>query len=339
MMLYSIIVPVYNRPEEVAELLESLSEQEGNVPFEVVLVEDGSTQPSDKVVEKYSEKLSLSYYSKPNTGRSDTRNVGMQKARGDYFVFFDSDCVIPPSYFVNLEKELRSNYSDCFGGPDAAHESFSSVQKAINYAMTSFFTTGGIRGGNTQMEKFKPRTFNMGFSRAVYEKAGGFRDMFGEDIDLSIRIAGAGFRIALYRDVFVYHKRRVSFKKFYKQVRNFGSGRISLALLHKGSLKPVHTLPALMLLGGVLLIVFVGIANCCQQPAANWLLLLPAVYGLLLLFEALVKTKSLKTAWQAVWASIIQIAGYGWGFIKAFVQKIILRRGLEDSETLKKVYR
>jgi len=193
------------------------------------------------------------------------------------------------------------------------------------------------------MEKFKPRTFNMGFSRKVYEKTGGFRDMFGEDIDLSIRIADAGFRIALYRDVFVYHKRRVSFIKFYKQVRNFGSGRISLAILHKGSLNLVHTLPALLLIAGlalILLIIYYSlfiihysliiITACC---------LLPAVYCLLLFFDALVKTRNLKVAALAVWASIIQIVGYGRGFITAFVQKIILRRGLETQEKLKKVYK
>ena len=248
-MFYSIIIPVYDRPGEAEELLKSLAAQEDTgAKIEVVLVDDGSTLPCAGVVKQYEHRLDIQYHYKPNTGRSDTRNVGMQLAKGDYFLFFDSDCILPPNYFSELEKNLREQYADCFGGPDAAHPSFTPVQKAINYAMTSFFTTGGIRGGKSQMEKFKPRTFNMGFSRAVYEKVGGFRDMFGEDIDLSLRIAGAGFRIALYRDVFVYHKRRVNFKKFYKQVRNFGSGRISLALLHKGSLKPVHTIPALMLL-------------------------------------------------------------------------------------------
>ncbi len=203
------------------------------------------------------------------------------------------------------------------------------------------------------MEKFKPRTFNMGFSRAVYEKVGGFRDMFGEDIDLSLRIAGAGFRIALYRDVFVYHKRRVNFKKFYKQVRNFGSGRISLALLHKGSLKPVHTIPALMLLLAtawlalmIYYLLFIidhsfSIFNFqfSINPPSLITTLLPPIYFLLLFTDALIKTRNLKTALLAVWASVIQITGYGWGFIKAFVQKIILRRGLETTEKLKKVYK
>jgi len=340
-MLYSIIVPVYNRPEEVAELLESLVCQENKADFELVIVEDGSTLPCAEVIEPYTSQLTVNYHCKPNTGRSDSRNVGMQLAKGDYFLFFDSDCVLPSEYFTVLAKNLQENYADCFGGPDAAHESFTPVQKAISYAMTSFFTTGGIRGGKSTMEKFKPRTFNMGFSRKVYEKIGGFRDMFGEDIDLSIRIAEAGFRTVLYRDVFVYHKRRVSFKKFYKQVRNFGNGRISLAMLHKGSLKLVHTLPALMLIVGALWILSI---ICYLLFIIHYSLFiihcsLPAAFCLLLFFDALIKTRSLKTALLAVWASLIQIVGYGWGFITAFVQKIILRRGLETQEKLKKVYK
>ncbi len=338
-MFYSIIVPVYNRPDEVAELLESLSIQEDRAGFEVVIIEDGSTHPCIGVVEQYASQLNIHYYCKPNTGRSDTRNVGMQLAKGDYLLFFDSDCVLPPQYFSTLNKNLQTDYSDCFGGPDAAHASFSPTQKAISYAMTSFFTTGGIRGGKSQLEKFKPLTFNMVFSRKVYEKVGGFSDMFGEDIDLSIRFADAVFRIVLYRVVFLYHKRRVSFKKFYKQVRNFGSGRISLALLHKGSLKAVHTLPALMLVAAVLLLCFLPFAFILSPATFYLILFLPLAYLLLLFLDALRKNKNLKVALLAVGASVIQIVGYGWGFIAAFVQKIIFRKGLESRETLTKVYK
>ena len=330
-MFFSAIIPVYNRPDEVEELLESLTLQTFK-NFEIVLVEDGSTIPCKPAVDKYSESINIQYFTKPNSGRSETRNYGMARATGNYFVFFDSDCIIPPNYFEKLNENLQKNYSDCFGGPDAAHESFSKVQKAINYAMTSFFTTGGIRGGKSQMEKFKPRTFNMGFSRAVFEKVGGFNDMFGEDIDLSIRINDAGFQTTLYRDTFVYHKRRVSFKKFYKQVHNFGIARINLALLHKGSLKLVHTFPALFLLGGVAIIVLAIVIT-------PWLLLLPAFYTFVLFIHSLIKTKNLKTAVLSIWAAYIQIIGYGWGFIKSFVKKIIFRQGLESSETLKRVYK
>ncbi|MDR1170614.1 MAG: glycosyltransferase, partial [Prevotellaceae bacterium] len=198
MFRFSIIVPVYNRPEETDELLSSLTNQNSK-NFEIVLVEDGSSVPSNEVADKYNEQLCIKYIVKPNTGRSDSRNVGMENASGEYFVFFDSDCIIPPHYFETLEKELEVNYADCFGGPDKAHESFSDIQKAINYAMTSFWTTGGIRGGKVNMEKFMPRTFNMGFSRMVYSAVGGFKNMFGEDIDLSMRIRKAGFSTKLYR--------------------------------------------------------------------------------------------------------------------------------------------
>ncbi|MDR0661062.1 MAG: glycosyltransferase [Prevotellaceae bacterium] len=329
---FSIIVPVYNRPDEVEELLASLSTQEGSAKFEVIIVEDGSTKPCANVVQVYSGKLNIRYFTKPNTGRSDTRNYGMKEAQGSYFIFFDSDCIITPQYFLRLEENLNNSYSDCFGGPDAAHESFSAVQKAINYAMTAFLTTGGIRGGKQQLEKFKPRTFNMGFSRKVYETVGGFNDMFGEDIDLALRIQKAGFRIVLYRDVYVYHKRRVSLKKFFKQVYIFGTARINLALIHKGSLKAVHTFPALFLLGGIALIIL----SIVVSP----LFLLPVVlYTILLFTDALIQTKSLKTTLLAVIASYIQIIGYGWGFIRSFFEKIILRKGLESSDTLKRVYK
>ena len=329
---FSIIVPVYNRPDEVEELLASLYAQEGSAKFEVIIVEDGSTKPCKDIVQRYSDKLQIRYFTKPNTGRSDTRNVGMKEAKGDYFIFFDSDCIITPHYFQRLEQNLTTNYSDCFGGPDAAHESFSSIQKAISYVMTAFLTTGGIRGGKKQMEKFKPRTFNMGFSRKVYETTGGFNDMFGEDIDLVLRIQKAGFSIVLYRDVYVYHKRRVSFKKFFKQVYIFGTARINLALIHKGSLKAVHTLPALFLLGGVcftILAIFIS-------P----LFLLPiGLYTLLIFIDALIKTKNIRTTLQAVIAAYIQIIGYGWGFIRSFVEKIVFRKELESSDTLKRVYK
>jgi glycosyltransferase involved in cell wall biosynthesis len=330
-MFYSIIVPVYNRPDEVAELLESLAAQSYR-DFEVLLVEDGSTLPCDNIAAQYSDTLRLTYYQKPNTGRSDTRNYGMQRARGDYFIFFDSDCIIPPQYFATLDDNLRRDFADCFGGPDAAHASFSDVQKAINYSMTSFFTTGGIRGGKQQMEKFKPRTFNMGFSREVFEKVGGFKNMFGEDIDLSIRISDAGFRTMLYRDAFVYHKRRVSFKKFFKQIRNFGVARINLAILHKGSLKVVHIVPSFFLLGGAGIILLAILHN------PYWLLF-PAFYTLLLFADAAAKTKKATVAALAVWAAYIQIVAYGGGFLTSFVQKIIFRKGMEDGGTLAKMYK
>lgn len=330
-MFFSLIVPIYNRPDEARELLESLSAQT-YTDFELVLVEDGSTQPCSDEVDKFRTKININYIVKENSGRSDTRNAGIKNAKGDYFIFFDSDCIIPPHYLETVNKMLKEDYADCFGGPDKEHSSFTIMQKAINYAMTSFWTTGGIRGGKVNMEKFKPRTFNMGFSRAVYEKTGGFKDMYGEDIDLSIRINKAGFTTKLYRDAYVYHKRRVSLKRFYKQVHIFGQARINLYKLYPDSLKPVHMLPALFVIGSIVILLLAIFIS----PR---FLLFPVIYLLLLFFDSLIKTKNLRIAGLSLITSFIQIFGYGIGFIKSFVQKIILRKGLEDPETLKKVYK
>ncbi|MDR1525970.1 MAG: glycosyltransferase [Tannerella sp.] len=330
-MFFSLIVPIYNRPGEARELLESLSQQT-YTDFELVLIEDGSSLPCADEVEKFRATVNINYIVKENSGRSDTRNAGMKQAKGEYFIFFDSDCIIPPRYLETVNRMLKEDYADCFGGPDREHPSFSVMQKAINYAMTSFWTTGGIRGGKVNMEKFKPRTFNMGFSRAVYEKVGGFKDMYGEDIDLSIRINKAGFTTKLYRGAFVYHKRRVSLKRFYKQVHIFGQARINLYKLYPDSLKPVHTLPALFVLGSIAVTVLAFVLSA-------WFLVFPAVYISLLFSDSLLKTKSVRIAGLSLIASFIQIFGYGFGFITSFIRKIIFRKGPEDSETIKKVYK
>lgn len=250
---YSVIVPVYNRIDEVDDLLRSLAAQT-YTDFEVIIVEDGSTLPCKDAVDKYAAQLDVKYFYKSNEGRSIARNHGIEHSTGDYLIFFDSDCVIPPGYFATLHARLSDTPLDCFGGPDAAHSSFTPTQKAISFAMTSFLTTGGIRGGKMQMEKFVPRSFNMGYSREVYDKVGGFREMFSEDIDMSTRIRQGGFSIGLIRDAFVYHKRRIDFKKFWRQVHVFGMSRITLKLLYPDSLKLVHTLPAIAVIAGIILV-------------------------------------------------------------------------------------
>ena len=328
-MLYSIIVPVYNRPGEVKELLDSLLAQTVK-PFELLIIEDGSKERCDHLLDHYRSFFTIRYFYKENSGRSDTRNYGMARAAGDYLLFFDSDVILPPFYFEKLEAAMGSCYCDCFGGPDAADSSFSDMQKAVSHAMTSFWTTGGIRGGKAVMEKFCPRTFNMGFSKEVYEKVGDFKDMMGEDIDLSIRIRNAGFSTRLIREVYVYHKRRIDMHRFYKQVNNFGQARIWLQLIHPGSLKPVHAAPALMLLMGVVLLVA---AVFCP-----WLLMLPLLYILLIFFDSLLKNRSIRVAALSVLAAAVQITGYGMGFLKAFWFKMILRRPLETKENLTKLY-
>lgn len=324
---FSVIVPVYNRIDEVDDLLKSLSEQSCK-DFEAVIVEYGSSQPCKDVISKYADKVDVKYYYKENEGRSIARNYGLDRATGDYFIFFDSDCVIPPDYFKTLSAALDRNPVDCFGGPDAAHKSFSTTQKAINYSMTSFLTTGGIRGGKVQLEKFVPRTFNMGYSRKVWEKVGGFREMFSEDIDMSTRIRQAGFSIGLIREAFVYHKRRVNMKLFARQVYVFGMSRITLKLLYPDSLKLVHTLPAVFVLGSLMLI-----ALACL---VSWWFITPLLaYFLAIFITALISTKSLIIACKALPASIIQLTGYGCGFIKAFTLKILLRRGRDINEEIK----
>ena len=328
-MLYSIIVPVYNRPDEVKELLDSLLAQTVK-PFELVLVEDGSKERCDHLIGHYRSFFTIHYYYKENSGRSETRNYGMERANGDYLLFFDSDVILPPFYFEKLEAAMQATPCDCFGGPDAADDSFSDMQKAVNHAMTSFWTTGGIRGGKAVMEKFCPRTFNMGFSKEVYKQVGDFKDMMGEDIDLSIRIRNAGFTIRLIREVFVYHKRRIDLGRFYKQVNNFGQARIWLQILHPGSLKLVHAAPALMLIMGVALLV--------ASIFFPWLLLLPLLYVMLIFTDSVIKNKSLKVAMQSVVTAAVQITGYGMGFLKAFWFKMILKRPLETKKNLTKIY-
>lgn len=325
-ILFSIIVPVYNRPDEVKELMASLAQQIDR-GFEAVIVEDGSTIPCRAEAEAYAPAVALQYFYKDNEGRSPARNFGMDHARGDYFIFVDSDCILPPDYIQKLRAALSEKWRDCFGGPDDAHASFTDTQKAINFAMTSFLTTGGIRGGKMQMEKFVPRTFNMGFSKAVYEKVGGFREMFSEDIDMSTRIRLAGYAPELIREVKVYHKRRGSLAKFWRQVHIFGMSRITLKLLYPGSLKAVHWAPAIFVIGAIAVII-----GAFFNPL--WLLPL-GVYILALWISACISTRSLKVGTMAVAASMVQLWGYGTGFLRAYIWKILLRHGRDEAQEVK----
>ena len=324
-MKFSLIVPVYNRADEVKALLESLARQDDK-RYQCIIVEDGSPEPCESVCREFEDRLELKYYFKENEGRSIARNYGMDRADGDYYVFVDSDCVLPPDYFSSLRKALSESPAQCFGGPDAAHESFSPLQKAINFAMTSFLTTGGIRGGKVQLEKFVPRTFNMGFSKEVYEKVGGFREMFSEDIDMSTRIRQAGYQPVLLRDVKVYHKRRVDLKKFWRQVHVFGMSRITLQLLYPGSMKIVHWLPALFVIFSLAMVI----------GAIFWALaIVPLIlYVILLFISASISMKSVRLGAMAVVTSMIQLWGYGTGFIRAYIWKILLRHGRDEAQEI-----
>lgn len=329
MRKYSIVIPVFNRPVEVEELLDSLTEQQYE-DFEIVFVEDGSTESSETVINRYRDQLDIQYYYKENTGPGDSRNYGMARAKGDYIVLFDSDCLIPPQYFREVEKGLNARQLDAYGGPDAAHESFSVTQKAINYAMTSFFTTGGIRGKERNLDHFTPRSFNMGVSREVYEKVGGFSDVHpGEDPDWSYRIMDAGFKTGLLPRAFVYHKRRIDFRKFRLQVYKFGVVRNILMEWHPDKFKPVFVLPTLFLLGSAFLVLMALFSSVW------WLFPLAALAGLLFA-DSLIQTGDLQIALRAVPASFIQLYGYGWGFLLGYVKIHVM--GVEPREAFPKMF-
>ncbi len=318
-MKYSVIIPVYNRPDEVDELLQSLTEQTFS-DFEVIVVEDGSAIPCRQVAERYAARLPVHYYNKPNSGPGQSRNYGAERSRGDYLLILDSDCILPPDYLDAVEAELRHRPCDAFGGPDRAHASFTDMQKAINYSMTSFFTTGGIRGGRKKMDKFYPRSFNMGIRREVYEALGGFSKMrFGEDIDLSIRIFKGGYSCRLFPDAWVYHKRRTDLRKFFKQVHNSGIARVNLYKKYPESLKLVHLLPGLFTLG-----TFVLLAGALFCPYALLPLLL---YALLVGVDSTLRNRSLRVGVYSIAAAYVQLIGYGTGFWRAWWRRCVCRKG------------
>lgn len=315
----SVIVPVYNRPDEVEELLKSLSEQT-DTDFETIIVEDGSQERCDKVVEKYSNQLNIHYFYKKNEKPAIARNYGMNKASGDYFLFFDSDAIIPPNYMATVKDELNKNYVDAYGGPDAAHASFSDVQKAINYSMTSMFTTGGIRGGSERVDKFHPRSFNMGLSRKIYETLGGFpitRMHPGEDMVLSIEIIRRGFSTRLIKPAFVYHKRRTSLKQFFTQVYRFGKTRFIMSRIYPETFKIFFLFPTAFMLGSLFFVIATIICPWAVSPVL--------LFALLIFFDSLWRNRSLKVASLSVAAAFIQLYGYGWGFLKTAIRWLIFR--------------
>ena len=320
MNFFSIIIPLYNRPAEVRALLDSLVQQ-AYKHFEVVVVEDGSTEKSEDIVASFRDRLEVKYFFKENSGPGLSRNYGAERASGDYFIFLDSDCIVPVEYLQEIENELSTSPVDAFGGPDRAHESFTDQQKAINYSMTSILTTGGIRGKKKSMEKFHPRSFNMGFSRRVFETTKGFSGMrFGEDIDMSIRIMEAGFQTRLFPAAYVYHKRRTSWKKFFKQIYNSGIARINLYLLHPASLKVVHLLPACFVVGVSVLVIGAILVSI-------WSLLPLLLWACLIFIDSLIENRSIVVAFYSICASFIQLFAYGIGFIHAFFKRIVFRKG------------
>ncbi|WP_269684740.1 glycosyltransferase [Flavobacterium lacustre] len=324
-MLFSLIIPVYNRPDEVDELLESLSQQDYTKNFEVVIVEDGSSLRCDDVVRKYAGKLHLSYCYKENSGPGDSRNYGMKKANGDYFIIFDSDCIIPNHYLSEVDKALKQNYVDCFGGPDKALDSFSDIQKAINFAMTSFLTTGGIRGGSEKIDKFQPRSFNMGMSRKAFEASKGFGNIHpGEDPDLSIRLWNLGFETKLFTKAFVYHKRRIDWDKFSVQVNKFGKARPILNSWYPQYNKLTFFFPTVFIIGFFLSIVLLLFNQ-------DTLLQLYILYFLVLFLVSTYQNKSLKIGYLSLIAVWKQFYGYGLGFLKSYIKVIIMKQKPQEA--------
>jgi glycosyltransferase involved in cell wall biosynthesis len=319
-MFFSLIIPVYNRPEEIDELLESLSESDYKEDFEVVIIEDGSSEKCEDVVQKYASKLTIAYYYKENSGPGDSRNYGMKKAKGDYFIIFDSDCIIPREYLNEVDTSLKQNYVDCFGGPDRALDSFSDIQKAINFAMTSFLTTGGIRGGSEKIDKFQPRSFNMGLSRKAFEASNGFGNIHpGEDPDLSIRLWNLGFKTKLFINAYVYHKRRIDWDKFSVQVNKFGKARPILNSWYPQYNKITFFFPSVFIVGfaiAILLLIF----------NSDFWLKVYFIYFLVLFLVATYQNKSIKIGYLSVIAVWKQFYGYGTGFIESFVKIIILKK-------------
>ena len=320
---FSFIIPVYNRPQELEELLLSLSQLQRTSQFEVVVVEDGSTLPSEKVIKQFSANLNISYYYKKNTGPGDSRNFGMKHAKGNYFIILDSDCILPKDYLIEVEKSLLSSFVHCFGGPDAAHDTFSDLQKAINFTMTSFLTTGGIRGGNKSVDKFQPRSFNMGLSKEAFEKSAGYGIIHpGEDPDLTLRLWKLGYETKLIPAAYVYHKRRISWKKFYHQVRKFGLVRPILNHWHPDSKKITYWFPSIFVLGLV----------------ASLILMVFKIYGLILCFifylgigfvMSLWSNRNFRVAVMSIPAILIQFVGYGFGFLESTIKIGFLKRNPE----------
>lgn len=355
-MRYSLIIPVYNRPDEVDELLASLEAQTMK-DFEVVIVEDGSTIPCQSIVNGHASGLAMRYYRKDNSGPGQSRNYGAERSQGEYLIVLDSDCVLPPGYLQAVDDELRREPCDAFGGPDRAHDSFTPIQKAINYSMTSFFTTGGIRGGKKKLDKFYPRSFNMGIRADLYRRLGGFSTMrFGEDIDFSIRIFQSGASCRLFPEAWVWHKRRTDMKKFFKQVHNSGIARINLWKRHPGSLKPVHMLPAVFTLGiGCLAAAFVAamaytMVQFAEALCTNTAFPMPSstthnirlgigvalgaltpilLFSLLIFTDSLIRNRSAKVARLSIRAAFIQLLGYGTGFLRAWWLRCVCSRNEE----------
>ncbi len=321
---FSFIVPVYNRPQEIDELLQSMQAMKYTGEYEIVIIEDGSSETSEHVVESFKDKLSISYYQKPNTGPGDSRNYGMRKAKGNYFIILDSDVILPNDYLSRADEFLNKKFVHCYGGPDDAHKSFSNLQKAISYSMTSYLTTGGIRGRKGTMNRFQPRSFNMGLSKEAFQASGGFGDIHpGEDPDLTIRLWKLGYDTALISDALVFHKRRISWKKFYIQVNKFGLVRPILNKWHPETAKITYWFP-LAFIGYIIFAIIFAFLGWWHFLA------MLGLYFILIFLGATIRFENVSIGLQSILAVLIQFYGYGKGFLKSYYYIHLLKRVPEE---------
>lgn len=325
-LFFSFIIPVYNRPEEIGELLNSfLSLEKNEIQYEIIIIEDGSSQTSNNIVDSFKLQLPLAYYYKENSGPGDSRNFGMSQAKGNYFIILDSDVILPEAYLKNVRDFLQHKFVHCFGGADAAHSSFTDLQKAINFSMTSFLTTGGIRGKKKSIEKFKPRSFNMGISKQAFHKSKGFSKLkVGEDLDISIRLNDLGYKIAFIPDAFVYHKRRSTWKGFYEQVRTFGMGRPILNSFYPQTYSPFFMLPSLFLIAFIM-------ALCCSVFGIYFFLYLYIFYFIIVFLVSSFNYKSIKIGFYSIFAVGIQFFGYGLGYLKSTYYLKLLKQSPREA--------
>ncbi|MCG2461104.1 glycosyltransferase [Flavobacteriaceae bacterium F89] len=325
---FSFIVPVYNRPNEIRELLDSFLAQDYGEGYEIVIVEDGSTLDSEGEIQSFSDLLNVTYLRKANSGPGDSRNYGMSHAKGNYFIVLDSDCILPSHYLSTVATSLEREFVHCFGGPDAAHPSFSNVQKAINYAMTAMLTTGGIRGRKSAVGKFQPRSFNMGISKNAFEKTKGFGNIHpGEDPDLTFRIWNAGFKTRLIPEAFVYHKRRIDWKQFMIQVKKFGMVRPILNVWHPKTARLTYWVPTIFCVGFLFSCFFWFFG---RDLRSGWPLMCYLIYFFLIFVDSFFKNKNVTVAVLSIVAVVIQFSGYGYGFLKSNIILNYSKKNIQD---------
>lgn len=313
-MFYSLVIPVFNRPDHIQKLLQCLTRQSFK-NFEVIVVESGSTVKSDEVVSHFQGQLNIRYIYKSNEGQGVSRNRGMQEATGDYLIILDSDILLPDHYIETIENHLQKDYLDAFGGPDKLHPESSTFQKAVNFCMTDPLTTGGTRGHNKSIGQYYPRSFNMGVSRKVYEDTGGFSIPFmGEDIEWSARILDKGYKTGLIPGAYVHHERKNSLKGFFKQLFFFGRARINISKLVPGSFKITHLLPLLYCLYVLSLPLI-----CFLLPAWFFIIFLPfLIYNVMILLKAGIQYKSLRIGFFSFILTNTLMLAYSMGMIREF---------------------